>query len=319
MNETTTKEEGMTRTASKTTKPDVYQRVTDRIIESLESGVVPWRQPWKTIGGAPRNLNSGRVYRGVNVMLTTMDAMLKGYSDNRWATFNGIKRAGGSVRKGEHGTLVILWKPIEKKDKTTGDVIDKFLMLKGYTVFNVEQADFPNGIPGDGNEDELRSHDENEVAEEIITDYTTRENLKLTRGGNSAHYVPFRDTIAVPTPEQFKTGEAFYTTTFHEIVHSTGHESRLNRTMSTNFGSDEYAAEELVAELGAAMLNGIIGIEETIEDSAAYIANWLRVLRDDKKFVVQAAAKAQRAVDLVLGTKFDNEEAAPVASSEEAA
>lgn len=292
------------------TKIDVYERVTNRIIEALEAGTVPWRQPWKNIGGAARNLNSGRPYRGINTLLVAMTSMANGYTDNRWATFNGIKRAGGSVRKGEKGTLVILWKPIEKKDKATGEVTDKFLMLKGYTVFNVEQADFPDGVPADGREDELRAHDLNEVAEEIISDYATRENLKVTRGGDSAHYSPMFDQIAVPTPEQFETGAAYYSVTFHELVHSTGHESRLARIETTSYGTDPYAKEELVAELGAAMLNGIVGIEETIEDSAAYIATWLRTLRDDKKLVVQAAAKAQRAVDLILGTKFDNEEEA---------
>lgn len=297
----------MARTTTKT-KRDTYQEVTDRIIESLESGVVPWDKPWNNIGGVARNLNSNRPYRGVNVFLTAMTAMSKGYSDSRWATFSGIKRAGGSVRKGEKGTLVILWKPIEKKDKITGEVTDKFLMLKGYTVFNVEQADFADGIlKPEVDEDDLRAHDADEVAEAIIADYIERENLTLKRGGNSAHYSPMLDELAVPKPEQFKTGEAFYSVSFHELVHSTGHESRLNRIESTSFGSDPYAMEELVAELGAAMISGVAGTDSPIERSAAYIAHWLRQLRDDKKFVVQAAAKAQRAADLILGTKFEDE------------
>jgi antirestriction protein ArdC len=296
------------------TKSDVYERVTNAVIEALEAGVVPWDKPWKNIGGVPRNLNSGRPYRGMNIFMTAMTAMSKGYGDARWATFNGIKKAGGSVRKGEKGTLVILWKPIEKKD-ASGDVIDKFLILKGYTVFNVEQADFPNGVPSDGTETELRAHDENAAAEAIIADYTERENLTLTRGGNSAHYTPALDSVALPTPEQFVSGEAFYAIAFHELVHSTGHKTRLDRKLSTGFGGEDYAAEELVAELGASMISAVAGTDSPIERSASYIASWLRVLRDDKKFVVQAAAKAQRAADLILGTKFDEKPA----TTEEAA
>lgn len=298
-----------------TGKTDIYERVTERIIESLEAGVVPWHRPWKSIGGVARNLNSNRPYRGVNVFLTAMTAMASGYTDSRWATFNGIKRAGGFVKKGEKGTLVVLWKPIEKKDKATGEVTDKFLMLKGYTVFNVEQAEWPNGVPADGTEDDLRAHDENEVAENIIADYAERTGLKVTRGGDSAHYSPLLDSVALPLPEAFIDGDSFYHVAFHELVHSTGHESRLDRIESTNFGSEPYAMEELVAELGAAMIGAVAGIEDKIEASSSYIASWLRTLRDDKKFVVQAAAKAQRAADLVLDVKFANKEEGSTESS----
>lgn len=301
------------------TKIDIYERVTNRIIEALEAGTVPWRQPWKSLGGMARNLNSNRPYRGVNVFLTAMSAMAAGFSDNRWATFAGIKRAGGSVRKGQHGTLVILWKPIEKKDKATGEVTDSFLMLKGYTVFNVEQADWPEGIPSDGREDDLRAHDENEVAEAIIADYSDRANLKVTRGGNSAHYSPMQDAVAVPEPEAFESGESFYSVVFHELVHSTGHESRLARIESTTFGSDPYAKEELVAELGASMLSAVAGVSDSTESSAAYIASWLRSLRDDKQLVVKAAAAAQRAADMILGTTFEKVEDSNTESSSVAA
>lgn len=297
-------------------KKDVAQRVTDRIIESLEAGVVPWRKPWKSIGGVARNLNSGRPYRGVNVLLTSLTSMSAGYSDNRWATFAGIKRAGGMVRKGEKGTLVILWKPIEKKDKLTGEVIDKFLMLKGYTVFNVEQADFENGIPADGDEAELVAHDRDEIAEGVISSYCETSGVKFETGGNSASYFPLMDRVTVPAIEQFESADAYYAVAYHELTHSTGHESRLDRIESVSFGSDPYAMEELVAEIGASMLCAMTGVEPRIESSAAYIASWLRSLRDDKKLIVSAAAKAQRAVDLILGTTFDNdkeEAAAPAA------
>lgn len=295
---------------------DMYEVVTGRIIESLEAGVVPWHQPWKNIGGAARNLNSGRSYRGVNVILTAMTSLAFGYSDNRWATFNGIKKAGGSVRKGEHGTKVILWKPIEKKN-AAGDVTDKFLLLRGYTVFNVEQADFPNGVPSDGTQDDLEAHDENEVAEAVIADYTERCEVKLTRGGNSAHYSKHTDTVALPIPEAFESADAEYGVAFHEFVHSTGHESRLGRELGNAFGSDPYAMEELIAELGAAMIAGVVGLEDRTEASAAYIASWLRVFRDDKKFVITAAARAQRAADLILNVSFAKEESTTDSSDAE--
>lgn len=298
-------------------KRDVAQDVTDRIIESLEAGVVPWRRPWKAIGGVARNLNSGRPYRGINVLLTALTSMSKGYADNRWATFNGLKRAGGSVRKGEKGTLVILWKPIEKKDKETGEVTDKFLMLRGYTVFNVEQADFPDGIPADGTEDELVAHERDERAEETIAQYVETSGVKFEVGGDSAVYNMDTDTLRAPLLGQFEETNAYYSTVYHEAVHSTGHKSRLDRLDKSGFGSEPYAQEELVAEIGAAMLCALTGVEPRIESSAAYISTWLRVLRDDKKFVVTAAARAQKAVDFVLGTKFeekgDKEEAAATA------
>jgi antirestriction protein ArdC len=316
MKSTTT--DGGTMTKEKT---DIAQRVTDRIIESLEAGVVPWRKPWKSIGGVARNLNSGRPYRGVNVLLTALTSMAAGYTDNRWATFNGIKRAGGSVRKGEKGTLVILWKPIEKKNDPTDPekVTDKFLMLKGYTVFNVQQADFPDGIPADGDETELVAHDRDEIAETVISSYCETTGVKFEIGGNSASYSPTLDMIRVPMIEQFDSADSYYATAYHEMIHSTGHESRLKRIKDTTFGSEPYADEELVAEIGASMLCALTGREPKIESSAAYIANWLRVLRDDKKFIVTAAARAQKAVDLVLGTSFEKKDeteegAAPAAS-----
>lgn len=295
---------------------DMYAVVTDRIIEALEAGVVPWRQPWKATGGVARNLNSGRAYRGINVFLTQLTAMAAGYSDARWATFNGIKKAGGSVRKGEKGTKVILWKPMEKKD-AAGNVIDRFLLLRGYTVFNVEQCDWADGIPADGTDGELRAHEENEQAELIIADYVGRSGVKLTRGGDRAFYMPLSDSVQVPEPEAFTSGEAFYSTTFHELVHSTGHETRLNRLDKAGFGSEPYAQEELVAELGASMVSAAAGLDERVEASASYIASWLRVLRDDKRFIVQAAAKAQKAADLILDITHEKvEEQAPVEEPE---
>jgi antirestriction protein ArdC len=320
---TTTEEASMTGK----TKQDTYQRVTDRIIEALENGTVPWRKPWNTTrrpdGNMPRNLNSGRPYRGINIFLTSMTAMAEGYSESRWATFNGIKKAGGSVRKGEKGTLVILWKPIEKRDKATNEVTDKFLMLKGYTVFNVEQADFPNGVPGaivEDTDEEIEEFDIDAATEAIVTRYIEDGGPKLAHGGDAASYSQVFDMVRMPERTDFTTRDSYYTTLLHELVHSTGHESRLDRLDSSSFGSEPYAKEELIAELGAAMLSAVTGIDNTQDASASYIASWLRELRDDKQLVVKAAAAAQRAADLILGTKFedkntDTEEAAATAAA----
>src|SRR5215207_1840230 len=265
MKSTASKEAGVTKKA----KRDVAKEITERIIASLEAGVVPWRRPWKQIGGMSRNLNSGRVYRGINPLLLALTSMSKGYTDSRWATFNGMKRAGGSVRKGEKGTVVILWKPIEKRDKVTDEVTDKFLMLKGYTVFNVEQADFPDGVPVDGTEDDLVAHDRDEIAEETIARYVVQGGPTFKTGGDRAFYSPHLDSVTMPTMEQFDSADSYYATAYHELVHSTGHESRIGRLDSATFGSEPYAKEELVAEIGASMLCALTGREPKIESSAA--------------------------------------------------
>lgn len=275
------------------TKNDVYTSVTERIIEALENGTVPWKKPWRTRGG-PVNVKNGRAYRGINVFLLA----LAGYDDPRWGTYKAIASCGGQVRKGEKGTRVILWKPVKPKSEEDEDGEKKggYLLLRDYVVFNAEQAD---GLPEF--EFEEIDFDPNERAQEIIDGYVVEgDGPPLHHRGDSAAYNPMTDTVRVPLQGDFDDADSYYATVFHELVHSTGHESRLKRIESVNFGDDPYAREELVAEMGAAMLNGLSGIETREENTAAYLANWLRSLRDDKRLVIVAAAQAQKAADWIV-------------------
>lgn len=269
-------------------KQDVYQSVTDRILAELEKGVVPWRQPW--VGGYPINVRTGRPYRGVNVFLLG----LAPYGDPRWGTYKAIKEAGGQVREREQGTRIILWKPVTKKRTAEGETDETYRLLRIYSVFNAEQAD---GLPAFQTEYE---NEPIERAQQVVDGY---QGPGVLYGGDRAYYSPPKDLVRCPELGQFTSAEAFYGTLFHELVHSTGHEKRLARIEPALFGSDPYAREELVAEMGAAMLCGMAGIDNH-DESASYVGGWLKRLENDRKFVVQAAQLAQRACDLILGTTF---------------
>jgi len=307
-------------------RSDVYQSVTDRIVEALEQGTAPWRKPW--IGGGPVNVRNGRHYRGINIFLLEITSAVKGYNDPRWGTFKACMEAAvaharregrtieersskkgtiylengelfaGGVRKGERATHVILWKPVVKKEAgdDSQDSENRYMLLRSYAVFNANQCD---EMPP---RDEGFAHDPIERAEEIVRGFVPIGPV-IQFGGGSAHYVPSRDLVACPPLDQFERVEGYYSTLYHELVHSTGHESRLDRLEKTGFGSGPYAKEELVAEMGAAMLCGMAGIDN-LDQSAAYVKGWLSALRDDPKLVVQAAANAQRASDLILGQTF---------------
>jgi len=290
-------------------KADAYNVVTDRIIEALESGTVPWHKPWKTLAGVgPTSLQTGKPYRGINVWLLSLTAHAAGYSSPYWVTFKQAKERGGSVRKGEKGTQIVLWKPVRKTEQDEGgeDVERRYLILRYFTVFNVEQCDdvecpeVPE-LPAD--------HDPIASCESIVSGWTGRPEVK--HGGNRAYYSPALDYIQMPLSGQFTEPEGYYATLFHEMAHATGHESRLARKSLIHpapFGSEDYSREELVAELAASYLCGEAGIPVNVEQSAAYIASWLKVLENDRKMLVSAAAQAQKASDLVLGIEYQNGE-----------
>jgi len=290
-------------------KADAYNVVTDRIIEALEAGTVPWHRPWKSLQGfGPTSLQTGKPYRGINVWLLSLTSHACGYTSPYWVTFKQAKERGGSVRKGEKGTQIVLWKPLRKTEKNeAGDEVEKrYMMLRYFTVFNVEQCDdvttpeIPE-LPAD--------HDPIASCEEIVTGWTGRPEIK--HGGNSAHYSPALDYVQMPHSGQFDAPESYYGTLFHELAHSTGHASRLARKsliQPAPFGSPDYSREELVAELAASYLCGEAGIPVNVEQSAAYIKSWLKVLKDDRKMLVSAAAQAQKASDLVLGIEYQNGE-----------
>ncbi|QDU98602.1 ArdC family protein [Lignipirellula cremea] len=286
---------------------DLYQEVTDRILELLDAGTVPWRNPIQRGGGQgwPKNLDSGKRYRGINVFLLASMAWAKGYGSDYWITFKQAQKANGAVRKGEKSSLVVFWKQYATKDRETGEEIT-IPVLKHYNVFNVEQCDGlqpPDAPTIDPNTVPFEPLDR---AEAIVAGY--RDKPSISHGGSRAFYRPRIDEIRIADPERFSDRENYYATLFHELVHSTGHSKRLNRGLDTNltpFGSPDYSKEELIAEMGAAFLAAVAGISPpTIEQSAAYIDGWQKQLKGDKRLVVSAAGAAQKAADWILGESF---------------
>jgi antirestriction protein ArdC len=284
------------------TKVDGYQVITDRIVAELEAGTVPWRKPWRSVEGfGPTSLSTGKEYRGINHLMLSMQSMAAGYGSIYWGTYRQISSQGGQIRRGEKSTQVVLWKPFTKE---VDGVEKKFLMLRLFSVFNAEQADWTDGEMPTNPEPLECSFSPVEKAERIADGMPSRPEVK--HGGNRAYYSPNLDYVQMPERAQFDAPEGYYATLFHELVHSTGHESRVGRQgieAFAGFGSESYSKEELVAEMGSAILCAEAGIEPRIEQNAAYIASWLKVLKGDKKFVVAAAAGAGKAVDFILGTK----------------
>lgn len=278
----------------------VYGIVTEKILEALDRGVVPWARPWAITGGH-RNLKR-RPYRGVNQLLLDVVAEAKGYDSPYWGTFRQVKSYGGTVTKGEKGTLVVLWKPIVERDEKTGEDKVKGRMLRYYNVFNVEQTtgmDWSAPVPVEEAPDPLAE------GERIIAGMPNPPTITI-RESDRAYYRRSTDTVVLPQLSQYREAAEYYRTAFHELVHSTGHKSRLDRDLTGRFGSGPYAGEELVAEVGAAMLCAVSGVSAEVETSAAYVDNWRKALTDDPELIVKAAAKAQAAADYILGTTFED-------------
>jgi antirestriction protein ArdC len=268
--------------------------MTDRILALLAQGTIPWQQPWDSAMGLPRNLFSQRAYRGINVWLLT--AM--GWPSPFWATFRQVQAAGGRVRKGEHGVPVVFWKAYEgPADPETG-AAEKRFVLRQYTVFNAAQLDGV-AIP----EITMLAHRFTPIERCAHLVDAMPQRPTILHGHPRACYIPATDTLHLPYPACFHSPETYYATIFHELVHSVGHRTRLNRPTLTDpcrFGDPTYAKEELVAECGAAYLCGVCGIANTtIDASAAYLQSWMRVLRHDATLLVHAAAQAQRAADYI--------------------
>jgi antirestriction protein ArdC len=288
-----------TTTRPKTDKASVYEIITERIIERIETeGRLPWHKPW--IDGFARNLVSKKHYRGSNVWLLNMAPFTSPY----WLTFKQAKELGGSVRKGEKGWPVVYWNWFETKDKLTGE--NKTVpILKYYTVFNLEQCE---GIETPASESKSMNTDESlEACEQVIKAMPKRPEIRHER--NEAFYMPRFDYVNIPKKEMFHDAPSYYHVLFHELTHATGHESRLGRlkgdSMLAKFGSEPYAKEELVAELGASYLSGVAGIQATQEDnSIAYLQGWIKALKNDPKLLVQASAQAQKAADFILNVKL---------------
>ena len=283
-----------------------YQEVTDRIVGLLEQGTVPWHKPWSVPGGEPQNLCSRKPYRGVNPFLLNLEP----YASPFWVTYRQAQKLGGHVRRGQKGSPIWFWKLWRREpddpNRRPGEISSRdrtIPILRRYTVFNVEQCDglgdhVPE-IPGD----ERTPWERIEAADAIVEGMPNAPRIE--HGRRCAFYRPADDLVGMPDPDRFENGEAYYSTKFHELIHSTGHESRLKRkgaAMASRFGSPTYSREELVAEMGAAFLSGRAGIEHaTIEASASYLSHWIRKLKGDPKLAVQAAGAAQKAADFILG------------------
>ncbi len=273
---------------------DVYSIITNRLVALLEKGTVPWHQPWGGEERVPKNLVSGKQYRGVNLLVLAS----AGYESPFWLTYRQAKEAGGGVRQGERGYPCIYWNWVKRENSETKSS-KAFSVLRYYTIFNVLQCagvEYPR-VRGSPEPLEVTA-----ACEKIVEGMPNRPNILY--GGNRAAYNPHSDIINIPEKDTFDNSESYYSVLFHEVCHSTGHSSRLARPGITEpiiFGSPRYSKEELIAEMGAAFLCGHAGIDnKVVDNSAAYISSWLRKLQDDKRLVVHAAGQAQKAADYIL-------------------
>ena len=287
---------------------DIYQHITDKIIAKLETVDSAWQMPWHQIGaGQPINVKSRKPYRGINVPMLWMDSDEKGFTSNEWGTFNQWKEKGASVRKGESSSMIVfykMWKGTRDNEETGEKEKFEYPMIRYSRVFNAEQVD--------GYETKAVEAPESDAVRLSHADqYIGNTGAKIEHNGDRAFYSPKFDSIKVPKVEQFKTTDGYYGTVLHELTHWTAHKSRCDRDLRGRFGDELYAAEELVAELGAAFLCNTLSITaEPRDDHAKYLKSWLKVLKNDKKAIVTAASKAQKAVDYLDSLQAEQEQAA---------
>ena len=285
----------------------VNQIVTERIIELLEQGKVPWVQPWKSKGGRPRNAVSGKPYRGINALICS--PMVSGYSDPNWYTKNQLNKLDLKLKEEfqepKSYTPVVFWKWIEKKREGG---IEKIPFTRFYQCFNRQQIGGSENLWPVEDAEETKSFEEWEPeAEAIIQKYQDAGGPKIQYGMGSACYKPTIDKIEVPSRADHTSVAEFWATLFHEVTHSTGSKKRLNRTegMKGMKGNHAYSKEELVAEMGACFLLADLGVDKHIENSAAYIQGWLEKIKGERKFLMQAAQQAEKSCDCVRGVTYD--------------
>ncbi len=304
----------MSKLLSANPRADIYQRVTDTIIRDLEQGARSWTKPWTTTSKDSDSIrplrHDGTPYRGINVLILWSEAIEHGYASPTWMTYRQAQALGAQVRKGEHGATVVYAKTIERVDDdlTTGDeTVRRIPMLRAYTVFNTDQID---GLPAP------TPAQPSAIAESVSTRIERADTFIAATGaaivhkGNRACYIPSADRIEMPLYGQFidtrtaSAAEGYYATVLHELIHWTSPPHRCDRDLGKRFGDHAYAREELVAEIGAAFLCADLSIAlEPRPDHAAYLANWLTVLKSDKRAIFTAAALAQKAVDWLAGLR----------------
>lgn len=302
-------------------KRDVYQEVTDKVIAALEKGTMPWHRPWRSAvnhhGGIfPSNALTGNFYSGVNVLLLWLAAEEQGYGINRWLTFRQAQQLGGSVRKGETSTLAVIYKPFEvqAEDKEGNLLFDdagkplmvQRSMLKANPLFNVAQCD---GLPehllqsGEVIPDEDKDTLTAEICNRVTAMYQASGVSVIFAPQNRAYYSPLKDRIVMPLHKQFFTEADYWSTLLHEMVHSTGHSTRLNRegitSSSRKFGDPVYSFEELISEMGSAFLCAQLEVLGEVNHES-YIEHWLGVLREDKKALFRACKQAREASEFLL-------------------
>lgn len=271
---------------------DLFEKVTAELVAAIEAGAGGWQMPWRRLGaaGVPRSVD-GRPYRGWNALVLGMTAADRGWS-NVWGTYRSWQRHGGQVRRGEHGTQVVLWKPTERADRDDGaepGSTRRSLLARAFTVFAAEQVDGARMVD---------LSPASPMTAGAADGYFAAIGARVVRGGDVACYVAGSDTIHLPRVEQFTSAEHAASTECHEHIHWTGHRSRLARDLSGRFGDHAYGAEELVAELGAAFWSAQVGLEQAVrEDHARYLGDWLTILRADGRALVAACGHAQRALD----------------------
>lgn len=293
----------------------ICNRITNEIIEIIETDKnLEWKKSW-TIAGNPRNFATGKIYKGSNIFMCAIHNRKYKLKSPYFATFNQIKKAGGMVKKGSRGCDIIHFNYVKKcaicrenkeNCKCSKEEIQQFKsegkrteytlpLMKFWKVFNLEQTTLP--LP----KDKKKSNREIKKAQETIESYT-KELKELNFGGFEAYYIPRDDIVNVPNRDDFKSSNHFYSVLYHELIHSTGHKDRVDRELKGRYDNSSYSEEEIVAELGSALLCGYVGIEnkEVIKNSSAYIDYWLKKLREDNKFILKVMGNSQKAVDYIL-------------------
>ena len=281
------------------TNKQVYEKVNEKIMDLISKGTMPWEMTWEG-STLPMNLASNTQYRGINVWMLSATAMFNGYPHNQWLTFNQTRKLGGAVKRNEKASFVVFAKRIEKngQDDVPEDERDSFFLYQYYNVFNIAQCDGITPI-----ENKVRENTPLEEAEKIVAGYKNKP--EIIRGEYSPCYSPLNDKVFMPTIDAFTSSEEYYGALFHELAHSTGHESRMNRDLAGKMDKTSYSKEELIAEFTASYLRAMTGIATPVADanSASYIDGWSEIIKKDSRIIMTSASKAMRVADYILGKK----------------